>query len=205
MTTIYLARHGQDEDNLNGILNGHRNQPLTDLGIQQATFTADHIKEQSLLFGCIYSSPLHRAYKTAQIIAETNNLPEPEKLHLLIERDFGDMEGKSVKDIETLCAPNILKTDTVTYFLNPEGAETFHDLLERASKIINFVESKYTQQSVLLVTHGDIGKMIYAHYYNLPWQEVLSSFHFGNCDLLMLSRDLDSANAHVFTQNQHNH
>lgn len=205
MTTIYLARHGQDEDNLNGVLNGHRNQPLTDLGKQQAVTTAEHIKDQSLSFDYIYSSPLDRAHTTAQIIAEINNLPEPKKLGLLIERDFGVMEGKSVKDIESLCTPDILKTETVTYFLKPVGAETFHDLLERASKIISFVESKHTQQSVLLVTHGDIGKMIYAHYYNLPWQEVLSSFHFGNCELLVLSRDIDPANAHVFTQNQHNH
>lgn len=48
MTTIYLARHGQDEDNLNGVLNGHRNQPLTGLGKQQAVTTAEHIKEQNL-------------------------------------------------------------------------------------------------------------------------------------------------------------
>jgi len=33
---IYLTRHGQDQDNAHGILNGHRNTPLTELGIQQA-------------------------------------------------------------------------------------------------------------------------------------------------------------------------
>jgi len=29
---IYVARHGQDRDNSNGILNGHRDEPLTELG-----------------------------------------------------------------------------------------------------------------------------------------------------------------------------
>lgn len=205
MTTIYLGRHGQDQDNLRGILNGHRNQPLTDLGRQQAATTAEHIKEQNLSFDCVHSSPLDRSYTTAQIIAEINNLPKPNKLNLLIERDFGVMEGKFVKDIEDICAPDILKTDAVTYFLNPEGAETFHDLLKRGSQIINFIESKHKGQSVLLVTHGDIGKMIYASYYNLPWEEVLSSFHFGNCELLILSREVEPGNAHVFKQNQHHH
>ena len=33
---IYVARHGQDQDNSNGILNGHRDEPLTELGRQQA-------------------------------------------------------------------------------------------------------------------------------------------------------------------------
>lgn len=205
MATIYLARHGQDQDNLNGILNGHRNQPLTDLGGQQATVTAEHIKELNLKFDCIYSSPLERAYATAQTIAETNNLPEPIKLDLLIERDFGVMEGKFVKDIKELCKPDILETDTVTYFLNADGAETFEDLLDRGSKIVSHIETQHENESVLLVTHGDIGKIIYTHYYNLPWREVLSSFHFGNCELLKLSKDTNPQNAHVFTQNQHNH
>jgi probable phosphoglycerate mutase len=35
MMKIYLTRHGQNEDNLNGILNGHRDLPLTDLGRDQ--------------------------------------------------------------------------------------------------------------------------------------------------------------------------
>lgn len=30
MTNIYIVRHGQDQDNEHGILNGHRNMPLTE-------------------------------------------------------------------------------------------------------------------------------------------------------------------------------
>ena len=205
MTTIYLARHGQDKDNVSGILNGHRNQPLTKLGKEQAVKTAGHIKAENLSLDHIYSSPLDRAYVTAQIIAEINNVSEPEKLNLLIERDFGVMEGKPVSEIENLCAPHILKTDTVIYFLNPRNAETFPDLLVRSEEIIKFCKTNHENQSILLVTHGDIGKMIYASYYNLPWEKVLSSFHFGNSELLVLSRDVEPEDAHVFKQNQHNH
>ncbi len=115
------------------------------------------------------------------------------------------MEGKLVSDIEKLCTPDILKTDTVTYFLNPDNAETFPDLLQRSLKIIQYVKKNHKDKSVLLVTHGDIGKMIYAEYYNLPWKDVLMSFHFGNCELLKLSDNTEPEGAHVFTQNQHNH
>jgi len=37
MLKIYLAQHGQNEDNANGMLNGHRALPLTEMGIAQAT------------------------------------------------------------------------------------------------------------------------------------------------------------------------
>jgi broad specificity phosphatase PhoE len=36
MATFYVARHGQNVDNANGILNGHRDLPLTELGEKQA-------------------------------------------------------------------------------------------------------------------------------------------------------------------------
>ena len=45
MLRIYLVRHGQNIDNLNGILNGHRDEPLTSLGESEAKTTASQIKE----------------------------------------------------------------------------------------------------------------------------------------------------------------
>jgi broad specificity phosphatase PhoE len=77
------------------------------------------------------------------------------------------MTGKLVKDIESLCAPDIIKTEKINYFLCPERAETFPDLIKRGQKIIDFIKEKHKDGSVLLVTSGDIGKMIYASYYNL--------------------------------------
>ena len=44
MLNIYLARYGQNQDNANGILNGHRDLPLTELGIAQAEEVAIKIK-----------------------------------------------------------------------------------------------------------------------------------------------------------------
>ncbi len=67
------------------------------------------------------------------------------------------------------------------------------------------MQSMHEDGSILLVTHGDVGKMIYAAYYNLGWKDVLTQFHFGNCELLLLSEDSPATEAHVFKQNQHNH
>ena len=30
---IYIVRHGQDQDNANGLLNGHRDTTLTEIGL----------------------------------------------------------------------------------------------------------------------------------------------------------------------------
>jgi probable phosphoglycerate mutase len=205
MLKIYLARHGQDQDNANGILNGRRNEPLTNVGIDQANQVARKIVDAGLHFDFVYSSPLKRAYKTAEIISQALALPVPLPLEDLIERDFGVMTGEQVRNIEKLCAPDIVKTATITYFLSPLNAETFPVLLERAQRLLTILTKKHHDGSLLLVTHGDIGKMIYAAYYALDWMNILTMFHFGNSEVLLLSPDSKPEEAHVFKIEQFNH
>ena len=187
MLKIYLVRHGQDEDNALGILNGHRDQPLTALGLEQAARLAAFVIDSGLQFESVYSSPLQRAYQTALTITKALKLPEPMILPDLIERDFGVMTGKLIKDIELMCEPDIIKAEVVTYFLSPIGAETFPDLISRAKNLLSQIKDKHETGSIMLASHGDFGKMIYAAYYDLPWQEVLTDFHFGNTELVLLS------------------
>ena len=224
---IYLARHGQDQDNAASILNGHRNQPLTSIGIRQASAVAEKIRSAGLTFDAIYSSPLQRAHQTALIIAsegqclgsecrnsnkspcESESAVHVQVMDQLIERDFGVMTGVPTKEIRSRCSGpgELLLTDTISYFLKPEGAETFPDLIERANGVIEDIRKQHEgrDESVLLVTHGDFGKMLYAAYYELKWEDVLKQFHFGNSEVLLLSKDSTPDKAHVFEIEQYNH
>jgi broad specificity phosphatase PhoE len=199
---IYIARHGQNEDNVNGILNGHRDLPLTELGREQARQLGQGILEAGLDFDKIYCSPLSRAQETAQIVSEIlGHKEEPTVLELLIERDFGVMTGLPISKIAEMCEPDIVTTSTITYFLNPEGAETFPQLIERGHEILNQVNHGQKSGRALLVCHGDIGKMTYAAATGRPWREVLTDFHFGNGELIELS---PNGQAHVIELEQHN-
>ena len=204
MLKIYLTRHGQDVDNSNGILNGHRDQPLTELGIRQATEAGNQIKNIGLKFDHVYASPLQRTLKTAQIISDISGNPQPTKLPLLIERDFGTMTGAEQCRITELCAPDILQVGKINYFLKPIKGETFPKTIIRAKKLLKYITDKHDDGSILLVTHGDMGKMVYTAYYNLPWKETLELFHFGNTDLLLLSEHSDPADVYVFSTEQYN-
>lgn len=199
-------RHGQNEDNANGILNGHRDLPLTPIGEGQAHEIARGIKLSGITFKAVYTTPLFRGQKTAEIVCEELGLPAPIILDLLIERDFGTMAGKPTRDIEKLCSPDIIKTDTVTYFLSPPGAETFPDLFDRAGRALDWVRQRHQpDEPILLSTHGDLGKMAYGFHYGIPWLEMLTKFHFGNCELLLLSEDANPNESHVIRIEQHNH
>lgn len=204
MLKIYLARHGQDMDNAGGILNGQRDKPLTQNGIKQALEIAKKIKKANLTFNKVYTSPLLRTRRTAKIITDSLNLENAEVFRDLIERDFGIMTGRPHTEIEKKCSPQILKTETVTYFLSPKGSETFPDLIKRGKRVLVKMLKRHKDGNILLVTHGDIGKMIYAAFYNLDWRKVLKMFHFGNSDLLLLSKDSPAEKSHVFQISQHN-
>jgi broad specificity phosphatase PhoE len=167
MLTIYLARHGENEDNAHGILNGHRDKPLTQLGLQQAQKLADNIYAKNIAFDAVYTSPLIRAKQTAKAITAALHMSDALVLPELIERDFGIMTGKKASQIEEYCKTNIIKAENVTYFLNPTNGESFDTARIRARTLLLTLKSQYTSGSILLVGHGDFGKMLFAEYYNV--------------------------------------
>ena len=66
---IYLVRHGQTDWNNERRMQGHKNIPMNKVGIQQINDLADKIVEAGLRFDRLISSPLDRARKSAEIIA----------------------------------------------------------------------------------------------------------------------------------------
>lgn len=188
MKRIYLARHGQDKDNARGILNGHRDLDLTTIGKQQAKDFAKNLKQLNLGITKIYSSPLKRAYSTAFEASKILGLDKPEKLDLLIERDFGYMTGKLISQINELPAKNLIKTKYVNYIVSGDGVETFPQLKRRVEKFFSWLNKNDKNENILIVCHGDLGKMIYSVFYNLSWKNTLSRFHFGNTEIILLEK-----------------
>jgi len=198
MVEIYLCRHGQNEDNAAGILNGHRDLPLTEIGRQQARELGILSKQNSLSFDHIYTSPLIRARETAEIIAAMTGSPKPSVIPELIERELGELSGRPYSDILKV-SKSVIQTDNVNYFL--DIGESFPDTLERAKKVLERIESDHKSGKILLVTHGDIGKMIYSAFHKTNWQDALRNFHFGNSELLLLKEGAHHA-PHVFSIDQ---
>ncbi len=188
MTKIILVRHGQDKDNADNILNGRRNTELTGLGRQQAKKVAEKLKNNDIQI--IYSSPLRRAYETARIIAQELSVDEVVTDEHLTEREFGVLTGKPVADIPKYSSKT-LQTDKVLYFIEAEGAEDFPALYQRGKAIINEILQRHSDKNILIVTHGDIGKMIRAAFHNWTWEEGLETPYFDNTGVLELSEKAD--------------
>ena len=68
MADLYLVRHGQTELNVQNILQGWHDSPLTARGREQALATRAAFEARGISFDHAYSSPLGRARHTAELI-----------------------------------------------------------------------------------------------------------------------------------------
>jgi len=72
---ITLLRHGESVGNAEKRFQGHADFPLTETGRAQAQALAKRWQVEDIGFDCCISSPLLRAYQTAEIICQTLGSP----------------------------------------------------------------------------------------------------------------------------------
>ncbi len=97
---LFLARHGQTDDNLQPIrFQGFRDTPLNDTGRAQAHELAEKIAARPEPFRSLWSSDLSRAHETAEIVGSRIGL-EPRLEPRLREANRGAWEGHLFIEIE---------------------------------------------------------------------------------------------------------
>ena len=97
MADLYLVRHGQTELNVQNILQGGHDSPLTARGREQALATRAAFEARGVTFDRVYSSPLGRARRTAELIAGEGR--SIERVDDLREWHLGSLEGTSNREM----------------------------------------------------------------------------------------------------------
>src|ERR687898_1307653 len=91
---LLLGRHGQSTANAQGIWQGQMEFPLSDTGRRQASLAGRGLSGWP--FEGLYSSPLSRAFETAELIRDyTGFAAEVVPVDGLSERQGGILEGHS--------------------------------------------------------------------------------------------------------------
>ena len=97
---VYMVRHGETDWNLDGRVQGREDIPINNNGIKQAIDTAGAFHDKNIEL--IITSPLIRARKTAEIIADKlGGQVEVKVDDGLIERDFGIRSGMTIDKKKT--------------------------------------------------------------------------------------------------------
>lgn len=137
---FWFLRHGETDWNAEGRSQGRTDIPLNTVGLTQARRAALAMVDRGIV--TIVASPLGRALRTAEIVAEALELPVATDVDLQ-EVCFGVEEGNPMGD---------WYDDWIEGGFTPEGAETFQALHDRAVLAINRATAR--PGPVLVVAHG---------------------------------------------------
>jgi broad specificity phosphatase PhoE len=153
-----LIRHGQSTANASGVWQGQMEFPLSEEGRRQALLAGKALVGEGL--DAIYSSPLGRAFETAEIIARETGFRGPiVPLEGLMERQGGALEGTTHAQRE---ARNPESTKKLLSLPEEErwtlvGAETDEEVLARFEGAISDVRARHPSGArLVVVSHGGV-------------------------------------------------
>lgn len=169
---VCVARHGETDWNIAGILQGWTDVPINDKGRRQAYELVGNFVHAK--FSKIYSSPLIRSRETAEIIARSLRLDPPTCHDGLMERNFGVIQGipkSELADLNPVLLQQILKRNPAIDF---EQGESMDEFADRVLDGIAAVARPNAGKRILVITHGWVMDVITRHIAGLPRSAILN-------------------------------
>lgn len=145
MTTFYICRHGESENNKNQCFSGWCDAPLTAKGERDARAVASKI--QGVTFDKVISSDLGRAFITAYIVSRGIGWQkEIERSRALREVNYGDFTNQPYSVYP------VMKPEANTTY-TPPGGESLAQMQERVLSYLFSIAQESPGQTILMVAH----------------------------------------------------
>jgi len=168
---VCVARHGETDWNIEGILQGWLDVPMNQRGRAQAREFADAFADCG--FTRVYTSPLRRALESAEIIADRLGLPSPVCHDGLKERNFGVIQGipkAELAELNPALLQHILKRDPASSF---EQGESMDEFATRVLDAAMSIGDENAGGCVLVITHGWVMDVVTRCVRGLPRSAIL--------------------------------
>jgi alpha-ribazole phosphatase len=187
--TLYLIRHGETVGGDEKRYKGSLDVPLSENGIEQVRKTAEFLKDANI--SNVYTSPLIRALKSAEIIAEPHGL-KPIEIPDFRERSFGIWEGMSFNEIKDKYPEEFEAWAGNPLKYSPMGGESTIEVRDRVIKAMDEIlnrakeqESRRTEafnfraselqsfsSNIAVVAHGGVNRIILCHIMGIPLENI---------------------------------
>jgi broad specificity phosphatase PhoE len=156
---IIFLRHGESVGNAEARWQGQADYPLTEKGRQQAQALAHRWQEEKRHFDLIVTSPLSRAFETAQIIGAALNVPV-ETDPVWLERNIGQVEGLTAEEVNQRF-PDRGYITPFSAILGDEGEGDWELYLRGGQALYGLL--RRTPGNYLVVSHGGLlNQVMYA-------------------------------------------
>ena len=165
MLSIYLLRHGQTPYNADGNRYcGRTDLALTDKGIQQAEAVYQRMK--GLPLDAVYSSPLSRARRTAELATGWEKVRTDDRL---IEIDFGSWENKTREEFVAEDPGSWARwIDDPEHNRAGNTGESGGEVIKRLDGFYTEMLTRHAGQTILVVGHNGTNRLYMAHKLGMP-------------------------------------
>ncbi|MCI0144237.1 histidine phosphatase family protein [Arthrobacter bambusae] len=154
-SALVLVRHGQTRWNAELRIQGSTDIPLNETGRLQALETATSLKDRQ--WDILACSPLIRAFETAQIIQRELGLPPPIRIPGLVERDYGEAEGRSAFGLSKKEISHLVSLGEPETAVAARGISALKDLL-----------GEYPTHRIIVVAHATLIRLTLSALLNHP-------------------------------------
>jgi len=176
MTYIYLIRHCEALGNKKRIFQGSTDCDISEIGAKQLEFLKERFKDIKL--DAVFSSPLIRAQKTAQAIAQDKGLEITVRKNLA-ELHGGVVEGKPFVEAFNSIAGLADAWNNHPQDFAPEGGEAMRDAYVRIYDEILALARQNRGKTIAATSHGGVLRCLMCRvlYYDItrlkdvPWCE----------------------------------
>jgi ribonuclease H / adenosylcobalamin/alpha-ribazole phosphatase len=149
-TTTLLLRHGQTPLSVERRFAGRGDVPLTEVGQQQAAAAAAGLASRGGI-DLVVTSPLQRARRTAEAVADATGAP------LLVdddlaETDFGDWEGRTFGEVRKQW-PDEMDAWMASADVAPPGGESLSAAARRALAALDRMLAEHFGKTIVVVSH----------------------------------------------------
>lgn len=173
--TLYVIRHAESQWNPIGRYQGLLNPDLSERGEKQASILAEELKGRGIKV--VYTSPLLRTKRTAEIIARELNVPLIEDSRV-IEIDHGVWSGKLVDEVKEEYPEMFEMWIKEPWKVDFPQGENLKRVFERVKAFVEDIKRKHQNETVAVVSHTVPIRALYCAALDLPLQKFWS---FG-CD-----------------------
>ncbi|MFE1955740.1 histidine phosphatase family protein [Streptomyces sp. NPDC059524] len=154
MGELIVIRHGQTEWSLSGQHAGRTDVPLTEAGEAAARSLAPRLAGRRLT--AVFSSPLSRALRTAELACLTDAKPDPD----LLEWDYGGYEGLTAEQIRASRPDWDLWRDGVVPGDAGHPGERLDEVAARTDAVLDRIRPLLSEGDVAVVAHGHLARVL---------------------------------------------
>ncbi|XP_038583902.1 6-phosphofructo-2-kinase/fructose-2,6-bisphosphatase 2-like [Micropterus salmoides] len=195
--SIYLCRHGESTDNLEGRLGGDAG--LSPRGRQFSAALARFVEEQQLKDLKVWTSQLCRSIQTSE------HLGVPyEQWKALNEIDTGVCEEMTYDEVKEKFPEEFALRDEDKFYYRYPAGESYQDLVQRVEPVIMELER---QENVLVICHQAVMRCLLAYFLDKSADEMpylkcplhtvlkLTPVAYG-CKVESISLNVEAVNTH---------